>query len=551
VIAPRVALPRPSLGVEATGCALVAAAVAAVLAWGSAPGTDFAAHAYQRALFLHQGFVLWDNFWYAGRYSFVTYSLLYYPLAALLGIRLLAVLTVALAALAFALVLGREWGTTARWAGRAFAVVWAGLVVSAAYPFALGAAAAFVALLAAQAGRRWRFVAAAAVTVAASPLAFLFLLLALGGIALTHAGGLRRIAAPAAAVGLLATIEGALVVAFPTVGHFPFPTTDLLAALVFSLTGAVLLARIERARPLALFFAGYSLLCLVSYAVPTELGSNVSRIRFAAFPLAVLTMALRRWRPLPVTLVAATLALSWNVSPVVLALVRSDGDPELSVAYWRPATEFLRAHRDPSFRVEAVDTAKHAPAFYLAGAGVPLARGWFRQDDFPLNQVLYEDELRPVDYLRWLRELSVRWVVLSTAPPDYSSKAEAALLRSGRSGLPIAFRSPRITIFRVPDPRPLLTGPGEARVLRFGHDRVVVWTAAAGTYRLGVRWSPYWRASAGCLTEGADGMLRLATAAPGQATLRFESGLGAIVRHLAGERTGCALPDPVRAAPAS
>ena len=41
------------------------------------------------------GFTLWDNFWYAGRYAFVGYSVLYYPLAALLGIRLLAVLTIA------------------------------------------------------------------------------------------------------------------------------------------------------------------------------------------------------------------------------------------------------------------------------------------------------------------------------------------------------------------------------------------------------------------------------------------------------------------------
>ena len=46
-------------------------------------------------MFLRHGFILWDNFWYAGRYSFVTYSLLYYPLAAAFGIRALAVATVA------------------------------------------------------------------------------------------------------------------------------------------------------------------------------------------------------------------------------------------------------------------------------------------------------------------------------------------------------------------------------------------------------------------------------------------------------------------------
>src|SRR6266513_1926515 len=90
--------------------AVVAGALAAALAWAGPPGTDFAAHAYQRAVYLDHGFQLWNNFWYAGQYSFVTYSLVYYPLAGLLGIKLLSVATAAVGTLVFALVLGREWG---------------------------------------------------------------------------------------------------------------------------------------------------------------------------------------------------------------------------------------------------------------------------------------------------------------------------------------------------------------------------------------------------------------------------------------------------------
>src|SRR5438093_2192580 len=153
--------------------------LAAALAWLGPPGSDLAAHAYQRTVFLHDGFAVWNNFWYAGRYSFVTYSLLYYPLAALLGIRLLAVATVALAALAFAVVMGREWGPTARWSSRTFAVVWAGIVLSAAFPFALGVALALLALWTLQARAHWRFAALAALTLAASPVAFLLLALVL------------------------------------------------------------------------------------------------------------------------------------------------------------------------------------------------------------------------------------------------------------------------------------------------------------------------------------------------------------------------------------
>ena len=73
---------------DALVAAAAAGSVAALLMWLGPPGTDFAAHAYERALFLRHGFVLWDNYWYADRYSFVGYSVVYYPLAAVLGIRL-------------------------------------------------------------------------------------------------------------------------------------------------------------------------------------------------------------------------------------------------------------------------------------------------------------------------------------------------------------------------------------------------------------------------------------------------------------------------------
>src|SRR5438477_11482278 len=122
---------------EALISAGAAATIAALLAWLGPPGSDLAAHAYQRTLFLEHGFTLWNNYWYAGRYSFVSYSILYYPLAAVLGIRLLAMATIALAALAFAVVLWREWGPAARWSSRPLAIGWAGIVLSAAFPFAL------------------------------------------------------------------------------------------------------------------------------------------------------------------------------------------------------------------------------------------------------------------------------------------------------------------------------------------------------------------------------------------------------------------------------
>src|SRR5207247_5476739 len=166
--------------------AAAAAACAALLVWLGPPGADLAEHVYQRTLFLHHGFALWNNFWYARRYSFVTYSVLYYPLAALLGIRLLAVATVSTAALAFSVVVWRQWGPAVRWSSRTFALVWAGIVLSAAFPFALGAALALLAMWALQARRHGRFALLTALTLAASPLAFLLLTLLLAGFALSR-----------------------------------------------------------------------------------------------------------------------------------------------------------------------------------------------------------------------------------------------------------------------------------------------------------------------------------------------------------------------------
>src|SRR5205085_4957651 len=247
------AVPRTTpLAREALFSAAAAASLAALLAWFGPPGSDLAAHAYQRAVFLQHGFALWNNFWYAGRYSFITYSVLYYPLAALFGIKLLAVATIAAAALAFAVVIGREWGPTARWSSRTFAVVWAGIVLSAAFPFALGIAFALLTLWALQARAHWRFACLAGLSLAASPLAFLLLTLLLVGIAIDRRGDRRLLVVPALVIGLAGSAEVVLWRAFPDSGRYPFSTAELAAAATFCILGALLTWRVERASRLRL-----------------------------------------------------------------------------------------------------------------------------------------------------------------------------------------------------------------------------------------------------------------------------------------------------------
>ncbi|HVH52194.1 MAG TPA: hypothetical protein VM690_08620, partial [Gaiellaceae bacterium] len=219
---------------EALLSAGAAATIAALLAWLGPPGSDLAAHAYQRTLFLEHGFTLWNNFWYAGRYSFVTYSVIYYPLAAFFGIKLLAVATIALAASAFTVLVWSEWGPATRWSSRTFAVVWAGIVLSAAFPFALGMAFALLALGALQAHARWRFAALAALTLAASPVAFLLLVVVLVGIALERRSWNWL---PIAAVACAGLVEVVLWRLFPGGGNYPFSLAEFAAGAVFCLLG--------------------------------------------------------------------------------------------------------------------------------------------------------------------------------------------------------------------------------------------------------------------------------------------------------------------------
>jgi hypothetical protein len=97
---------------------------------------------------LQHGFSFWNNFWYAGRYSYVTYSLLYYPIAAVIGIKALAVVSVAVGAAAFGIAVEREWGSSARAAAWVFAVVLAGSLLLAAFPYTLGLALALLSIVA-------------------------------------------------------------------------------------------------------------------------------------------------------------------------------------------------------------------------------------------------------------------------------------------------------------------------------------------------------------------------------------------------------------------
>ena len=523
---------------EAVLCSGLAATVASLLAWLGPAGGDLAAHEYQRSLFLVHGFTLWDNFWYAGRYAFIGYSVLYYPLAALLGILVLGVLTVTVAAAAFALILEREWGHAARWSCRAFAVVWPGVILAGVFPFALGGALALLALLALQRGRRWASAVLVFLVLAASPVAFVLLAVVLIGIAAARPHVLRRMTVPALALLLTAAVELVVMHLFPS-GTLEFPGVEALEATAFAVGLLALVWRLDRARGLRGILIVYLLTVVAVYAIPTGLGHDIGRLRQLALPLALLVAALRRWRPLPLALAAVVLAGAWNLIPLAGGWAEAAADRSANPTVWKAPVDYLHAHLTTGYRVEAVDTSQHWPALYLARADIPLVRGWFRQDDRPVAGLLYRRSYTPAEYVTWLRRLGVRYVVLTDSPADFSARREAKLVRSGEVGLRQVFASPQVSIYAVPRPLSIVTGPGRPTVLALRESRLVLQVPSAGTYHVAVRWSPYWHASTGCLTHAPDGMLRLRTRSAARVRIAFDVTARGLLDAFAGTAPGC------------
>ena len=94
----------------APGLAAAAALVGAVAAWR---GTDLPAQLYRVTMFKRVGMAVWDPQWFGGHWA-PSYSVLYPPVAAVLGVTLTSVLCAAVAALAFERLASPRFGAPSR-----------------------------------------------------------------------------------------------------------------------------------------------------------------------------------------------------------------------------------------------------------------------------------------------------------------------------------------------------------------------------------------------------------------------------------------------------
>ena len=468
-------------------------------------GADLPAQLLRAKLFATAGFSIWNNWWYGGHYL-LGYSVLFPPLAWLLGPRLLAALASVGTAAAFSALAQDLYGDDA-WLG----ATWLGAatvteLLSGRLTFALGLCGAAVTALLLERRRPRSAAALACVTALASPVAALFA--ALAGLAGRRASVVVASLLPVAALAL----------AFPSGGHQPFAFGTLWPLLVAGLVILLLRPGREIATATVLYVAG----CLVACVFATPVGSNAARLgELLAGPVAGLVLVPRRaW--LLLGLLAAPLTYL-QVHDAITDVQR--GEQASSASYYRPLIGFLR--RQPGiWRVEVPFTAGHWESYWLA-PHVALARGWERQTDIADNPLFYDDRLTAASYERWLQQLAVRYVAVADTAPDYSARAELRLIRGGLPYLHVVRRLAHWTVYAVADPRPLATGSG--RVVSLGRGQVRLSITRPGSVYVRVRWSGYWRLEGvrGCVSPAGQ-FTRIAADAPGRASLTMSFSLGRV-----------------------
>jgi len=88
------------------------AAVAVGMHLAGMVGGDTAAHVYKTELVRHHQSIVWDNYWYGGSYSIITYGPVYYWLAQYVPGAVIAVVAAGLLPLLFFLYMRRVYGVT-------------------------------------------------------------------------------------------------------------------------------------------------------------------------------------------------------------------------------------------------------------------------------------------------------------------------------------------------------------------------------------------------------------------------------------------------------
>ncbi|HEV2980012.1 MAG TPA: hypothetical protein VGX51_01165 [Solirubrobacteraceae bacterium] len=426
----------------------VALPLAALYLIVSPPAGDLAAATYRSDLFARVGFATWDTGWYAAHGHWLPgYSLLSPALSALLGVRVLLVISGIAASVLFAMIARRAFDPlAARIAAVVFALGFSVELLSGRVPYDLGFAIGLATVLALMRGGLPLALGLAALTSVASPVAGAFL--ALAGLAYAAADARHGLALVAAALAPILALN----LAFPEGGYEPFAASDFWLTLGGVLAIALLLPRgplsARGQRVVRVGAALYALALIGSFAIQTPVGGNAARL---GPPLAAPLLAGVLWERRRVALLAlAPVVLYWQLVTPIHDVRAVAGDPSVDASYYAPVLSELRRlrHGAPTI-VEVPLTKAHWEAAYLAGHdGVALARGWERQLDTRYGALFYRPSLGASAYRAWLAENRVVYVALPDAPLDKAGRLEGTLIARGVPYLRELWRSEHWRLYR-------------------------------------------------------------------------------------------------------
>ncbi len=466
---------------------LTAGALALVAVLEGWRGVDFSAQLYRIGLFHQQGLTLWDSQWYGGHWT-LNYSVIFPPVAGIIGVQATEVLSAAVAAWAFDRLVVGHFGTSARVGSMIFAVGTMVQVSIGQLPFLLGEALALAAIWAAT-RRRWRLAAALAVaTPLASPLAGAFLVLV--AVAWLLGSWPRRRLPLAALVAVAAVPVLALTLVFPGQGAMPFPAYDFGWLLGLFGVATVLIPRSERTLRIGALL--YLVAIVLSFAVPSSMGGNISRLgECIGAPLAACLLWPHRRLLLPAAVLPLAL-LQWGPSTTSFT---GRSDPSTQTGYFQPLLAYLGQHDQPAGRVEIVPTGRHWEAADVAPY-LPLARGWERQLDTANNALFYvRGELDATSYRAWLLDNGVRYVALPDVRLDYAAVQEGRLVEAGVPGLVPVWHDRHWRVFEVTGSTGIVDGP--AQLVHMDGGNITLDTSGPGVVLVRVRYNSRWTVAEG------------------------------------------------------
>ena len=340
---------------------------------------DLPASIYRVGLFHRNGLTLWDSQWYGGHWT-LSYSVIFPPLAGLVGVQVTEVLSAAAAAWAFDRLVRGHFGETARFGSLIFAVGTLAQVAIGQLPFLLGEAIALCAFLAASRRRWWLGVLLAVAASLASPLAGAFLLLALVSWLLTSWP--RHRVSLGLMIGAATVPVVVLGVLFPGQGFMPFPAIDFVWLVVLFVAISIWVPRQERALRTAVYL--YVTAAVLSFFLPTPMGGNISRLaECVGGPLAACALWSHRRRVLAAAVVPLVL-MQWVPAFGDLATAQTRSIHPCSIlpapaGLPRPARQSRRKGRNRSDPV-ALGSGVRRPDG-SPGPGLGAATGHGRQPD--------------------------------------------------------------------------------------------------------------------------------------------------------------------------